>query len=157
MEDSLNESWPQWKTTSMEDDLNGRWPQWKTTLIENNLNGRWPQWKMTSIEDDLNWRWPQYYMNWMEDDFNGRRPQLILMSNMPRWTIFTCKTIKLKTVGASMEDNFNRTQPQWKNLLAKLELSLAQLSPSLYSYLLDFNCYYFYFFSVLAFPDHLMG
>ena len=25
-----------------------------------------------------------------------------------------------------MEDNFNRTQPQWKNLLAKLELSLKK-------------------------------
>ena len=31
-----------------------------------------------------------------------------------------------------MEDNCNRTQPQWKKLLAKLELSLAQLSPSLF-------------------------
>ena len=37
----------------MEDDLNGSGPQWKTTLIEDDLNGRRPQWKTISMEDNI--------------------------------------------------------------------------------------------------------
>ena len=55
------------------------------------------------------------------------------MSNLTRFDhIDTRKTIKLKTVGASMEDDFNGTQPRLKNLLAKLEVILAELRPSLF-------------------------
>ena len=76
---------------------------------------RQPQWKQTSIEDDLNGRQPQWKTTTMEDNLNGRQPQ---------W----------KTT--SIEDDLNvRQQSSSKQLahlaqLAKLELSLAQLSLS---------------------------
>ena len=78
------------------------------------------------MEDDLNWRQPQWKTTSKEDDLNERRSQYILMSYMTR---FKCQMWLYWQF-------LQGRQSSWKQLaslaqLAKLELSLAQLSPSL--------------------------
>ena len=138
MEDDLNGKWPQWKTTSKEDD------QWKMSLMEDYLNGRLPQWKTTPMEDNLNERQPQWKTTSMKDKINGRQPQwntTSIYSNV--WIWVSSMTQFKRWIWLYWQFLLGR-QFSWKQLanlawLAKLQLSLAQLIPSL-SFIILVSC-----------------